>query len=252
MLSKKITFLTTKLLLILSLLACSGLAAPTPVPSTGSEGQALEVVTYTEESTAVPIEPMATSATAADTPTVSLNAPAATPALLPTQEPTETEPPAVSPAISAEPAFLTTEPTARPRNEMNIRQGPGTDYPVIGSAVAGESFNITGRNEAVSWLQVSSDAISQGWLYADLVEISGDVLTAPVVQVDKIPDPRLKQRRSPLCQRLRNRREPFTLPFPSHPKVSVILTRPPASQAVSILMGFRLAGFTKLALMGRI
>ena len=189
MLTEQITFLTTLLLLTLSLPACNGLAAPTPAPSTATGGQIPEVVTFTEEPVAAPIEPTAISVTVADTQAMSLNAPAAAAVPLPIEEPAEPESPAVSPAISAESVSLTTELIARPRSNMNIRQGPGTDYPIIGSAVAGERFNITGRNEAVSWLQVSSEAIAQGWLYADLVEISGDALTAPVVQADDIPYP---------------------------------------------------------------
>jgi len=67
MLTKQITILTTILLLTLSLLACRGLAAPTPAASSGSEGQALEVVTFTEEAATAPIEPAAIPVTVADT-----------------------------------------------------------------------------------------------------------------------------------------------------------------------------------------
>jgi len=76
-----------------------------------------------------------------------------------------------------------TELVAIPQNEMNIRQGPGIDYPVIGSVAAGESFNITGRNENASWVQVSSEVVPEGWLFADLVEVSEDVTLAPVIDV---------------------------------------------------------------------
>jgi Tol biopolymer transport system component len=187
MLTRWIIFFTMMLLLTLSLLACNGLAAPTHTGSSDSAEQAIEVVTFTEQPTAAPIEPAVTPVTVADTQAVSLNAPAETSVLPPTPAPTAPKTLAVSPVISAEPAALTPKLIARPRNAMNIRQGPGTVYSVIGSAGGGQSFTITGRNEDASWLQISSEAIPQGWLYANLVEISGDMQAVPLIQADNIP-----------------------------------------------------------------
>jgi len=38
---------------------------------------------------------------------------------------------------------------------LNVRQGPGTNYPVIDVLEAGDDLAITGKNTAESWYQVS-------------------------------------------------------------------------------------------------
>lgn len=67
-------------------------------------------------------------------------------------------------------------PTATPRpptvivsRNMNVRQGPGTNYAVIGGASPGQEFAITGTDAgARQWFQI--DYIGRaGWIYAPLV-----------------------------------------------------------------------------------
>jgi hypothetical protein len=68
---------------------------------------------------------------------------------------------------------------------MNVRAGPGTNYTVVGPGPAGESANVVGRNSDGSWLQVEYPLTDDGtgWLYAPLVEVTGDPTTVAVVQV---------------------------------------------------------------------
>ncbi len=56
---------------------------------------------------------------------------------------------------------------------MNVRGGPGTDNPVIGTAFAGERFPIVGRNAAGDWWQIYLDE-GLGWIYGGLVAAIGD------------------------------------------------------------------------------
>lgn len=63
--------------------------------------------------------------------------------------------------------------------EMNIRSGPGTDYEVIGDAVAGEEFAITGKNSEGNWWQLDFRGES-GWIFAPYV-IAADAEDVPVV-----------------------------------------------------------------------
>jgi hypothetical protein len=49
--------------------------------------------------------------------------------------------------------------------DANLREGPGTDYPVIGSTVSGQALEPVGRNSAGDWLQLASGA----WIAAALV-----------------------------------------------------------------------------------
>lgn len=56
---------------------------------------------------------------------------------------------------------------------MNVRGGPGTDNPVIGTAIAGERFPIVGRNTAGDWWQIYYEG-GLGWIYGGLVRAIGD------------------------------------------------------------------------------
>jgi uncharacterized protein YraI len=110
------------------------------------------------------------------------------------QIPTET-PTAVVPTDTPEPTpSPTNTPVAEPQvtilQNMNVRGGPGTGYPVIGPGPAGESSKIIGRNADGSWVQVKyPSADGTGWVYVPLVRIDGDLSSIPVVQVASPPAP---------------------------------------------------------------
>lgn len=69
------------------------------------------------------------------------------------------------------------EPLAGPAvslvRPMNVRGGPGTDHPVIGTAVAGQRFPIVGQNSAGDWWQIFYEG-RLGWIYGGLVTAIGD------------------------------------------------------------------------------
>jgi len=95
---------------------------------------------------------------------------------LPTPEPAEEEPASQGPL------------TITLIQNMNVRGGPGTNYPIIGPGPAGNSSKVLGRNPDSSWLQVeypSDDG--KGWVYADLVQINGDPETAEIVEAPPAP-----------------------------------------------------------------
>ena len=52
--------------------------------------------------------------------------------------------------------------------DMNIREGPGTEYDRIGGATAGEEFTITGKSADGEWWQIDFDG-EAGWIYAPYV-----------------------------------------------------------------------------------
>jgi hypothetical protein len=71
---------------------------------------------------------------------------------------------------------------------MNVRGGPGTDFPVIASATAGDSFDISGKNQDGSWYQICCFAEDQpGWVSASLVTVEGDAAAIEVAA--NIPEP---------------------------------------------------------------
>lgn len=51
---------------------------------------------------------------------------------------------------------------------LNVRQGPGTNYPIIGRLAADETAVITGRNDFSSWWQIefASNVGDRGWVAA--------------------------------------------------------------------------------------
>ena len=65
-------------------------------------------------------------------------------------------------------ATPTPKPMVTINNEMNVRQGPGTNYPIVGVASPGQQYSITGKNRAGDWWEIDYDG-KAGWVYAPLV-----------------------------------------------------------------------------------
>lgn len=65
------------------------------------------------------------------------------------------------------------------RVNANLRQGPGTNYPIVGGASAGQTLTVIGQSEAGDWYQLSGGA----WIFASLVG------GAPSVPVASSPAP---------------------------------------------------------------
>lgn len=100
-------------------------------------------------------------------------------------------PPTPTPEATATPEATPTEtpnPVARlsASQAVNVRSGPGTNYPVIGKLAVGQSYEITGKNQAGDWLQIQFNG-QQGWVIGNLVNIAGDTGTVQVAQ--NIPAP---------------------------------------------------------------
>ena len=74
------------------------------------------------------------------------------------------------------PAF----PVVTINGNMNVRGGPGTFYPVLGTASAGEQFAITGKNSSGSWWRISYNE-QPGWVFSQLVTASGPLEDVPLV-----------------------------------------------------------------------
>jgi hypothetical protein len=121
-------------------------------------------------------------------------APAVTEPELPTAEVIETEPvipsPTPSPAPTEEAPPQADGPvTVTVLQNMNVRGGPGTNYPVIGAAPPGASSKGLGRNADSSWVQVEypPGSGSAGWVYTSLVQIDGNLENVPIVQSPEPP-----------------------------------------------------------------
>ena len=145
------------------------------------------------------LEPQAELPTTAPTATPEPPTPTPAPPTATPEPPTPTPKPA-TPTPSAAPPTATPEPpTPTPQPEaaapqavasraMNVRGGPGTDFPVIASAATGDSLAISGKNQDGTWYQVCCfDEEQPGWVAASLVTVAGD---AAAIQVAAdIPEP---------------------------------------------------------------
>lgn len=60
------------------------------------------------------------------------------------------------------------EPVVLVERNMNVRGGPGTYYPVVGSAEPGDQFPIVARNETSDWWRIRYRG-TLTWIYAPLV-----------------------------------------------------------------------------------
>ncbi|MEA3337050.1 MAG: SH3 domain-containing protein [Chloroflexota bacterium] len=63
---------------------------------------------------------------------------------------------------------------------LNVRLGPGTDFPVLGQVRAGERMALVGRNESGDWVVVCCVNGQPGWLAALLVTTNADIDSLPV------------------------------------------------------------------------
>lgn len=130
---------------------------------------------------AVEATPTLPPATATPTPTVESINPVAPPLPTPTPEPTATTEPAVAMV------------TALVR--LNVRQGPGADYPVIGRLDLAESAPIIGRDQFSAWWQIEFPVGSnqRGWVAAGgEFSVAANANNVPVVEAPplaSIPTP---------------------------------------------------------------
>jgi len=59
---------------------------------------------------------------------------------------------------------------------VNIRQGPGTDYAVVGQVTKSTTMIVTGRTEQKDWLQFCclNSSLDEGWISAGFVDLAQD------------------------------------------------------------------------------
>jgi beta-lactamase class A/uncharacterized protein YraI len=128
---------------------------------------------------AVPVSTLDVSIPPTPTPTpvvVATQAPA-----IPTVDGASTaEGPVVTPFVTA-----TLGSTATPyyqvsglvSGEINLRYGPGVEYPVVGRAVAGDMLYITAYHSQVPWYQIRYEASPNGfaWVSDGVVEVRGNI-----------------------------------------------------------------------------
>ena len=84
-----------------------------------------------------------------------------------------------SPALTVLPESVSLKACVT-NSEIRIRQGPGTDYEIMGGLVSGTCMQILGRNQDASWVYMVTEDNTNGWVAAWLLTIEGDVTRVSV------------------------------------------------------------------------
>lgn len=163
-----------------------GLAGPEATPTIAPVVEARAMVpTFTP----TPVEPpTATPAPPTDTPP-------------PPPPPTATPITATQPITAPQPVTVT-QPTVAPKAQLivneqaiNVRNGPGTEYGLVGSAEANQTFEIIAKNQAGDWWQICCVNGQQGWVFgqlarvenAEAVPVAANIPAPPVVVAPTAP-----------------------------------------------------------------
>lgn len=150
------------------------------------------------------VEPLLIGPTATPTPT-----PTATPT--PTRTPTETPDPNITPTATIEPT-ATSDTGQRvgvitSNQTVNVRQGAGTNTPVITTLAPGTRVTVLATNVTGDWVNIRTDDGIVGWVSATLIRIEGGA------SADKAPR--------------------FLKPVSQDDDVEPTMTRPPRTSAPS-------------------
>ncbi|MEW6568710.1 MAG: SH3 domain-containing protein [Chloroflexota bacterium] len=85
-----------------------------------------------------------------------------------------------------------TGPVVIAPDQVNVRDGPGTNYDRIGVMVAGQRLPALGRSPGGDWIQIVYPGVpgNLGWVYAYNVSLEGAGIL-PVVEPPPLPTPRV-------------------------------------------------------------
>ncbi|MBI2760476.1 MAG: SH3 domain-containing protein [Chloroflexi bacterium] len=109
---------------------------------------------------------------------------------------TSTRPAGTAGAAASSTAPATATPTMTPRDSasvragtaVNVRSGPGTDFPPISALQPGGTARVVGRNADASWLRIEL-AEGPGWVSAGVVEVTGELQSIPISDANATATP---------------------------------------------------------------
>ncbi|MEZ4582687.1 MAG: SH3 domain-containing protein, partial [Caldilineaceae bacterium] len=143
----------------------------TPTPQGQAPAEAVAAEPVVQQVPAAQEEPPAQEAAPAP------ESPEATPTPEPAPEPTAT------PTPEAKPQFVVTQ------DIVNVRQGPGTTYGIVGSVNNGTPLDIIGKNEAGDWWQICCVNGEPGWIFGQLGSASDTETVAVAQNIPPAPAP---------------------------------------------------------------
>jgi uncharacterized protein YraI len=101
---------------------------------------------------------------------------------MPTREPAAT--PTRQPTVAS-----TAGPSVTTAKVVNLRGGPGTNYPLVGSTKTDETYAVQGRNTDGSWFEICCSAGKSAWVAASVVTTVGDMASVQLARLIPTPPP---------------------------------------------------------------
>ena len=151
-------------------------AAPTDTPRPASSSTPTR--TRTRTTTAAGLQVSSPTATPTRTPVAAPSITSTRPPTLPSPTRTSTRPPSRTPTATVTP--VVTPYFIVNSDWVNVRTGPGPEYPIIDAVPQGDRFDIIARNPSGTWLEFCCVNDQRGWIYAPLLNISVDISTIPI------------------------------------------------------------------------
>lgn len=97
---------------------------------------------------------------------------------------------ATAPKTAATDAGATTATAYTLPARINIRRGPGTNYPIAASVATGTALEILALNPAGDWYQVRlTGEVEPVWVYASLTRTAGGVASVRRLTAEELPAP---------------------------------------------------------------
>ncbi|MGB9521385.1 MAG: SH3 domain-containing protein [Anaerolineales bacterium] len=92
------------------------------------------------------------------------------------------------PTVTSSPSAATIVVTLE-QDQINVRGGPGTEYPIVGILIAGQRVPALGRSVGGDWIEIVYPGIPGGtaWVYSPLVTVEGSLR---VVEPPPTPTPK--------------------------------------------------------------
>lgn len=92
--------------------------------------------------------------------------------------PTSTVQPTTEAATEAVSGASSGPPVATVREAVNVRRGPGLNFPAIGTFTQGQAVEILASNPASDWYKVRFGT-GEGWVFGGLLNLSGNLASVP-------------------------------------------------------------------------
>ncbi|MBM3144452.1 MAG: SH3 domain-containing protein [Chloroflexi bacterium] len=175
---------------------------------------------------------------------------------MPPQNELEQQPTVAIPTVTGTPAGPIAVIYSDPEDQINVRSGPGTDYPRVGVLLNRQEVPALGRTPAGDWVQIIYPGVEEGvaWVYAPLVRIIGDEL--PIVEPPPTPTPLVTPTIDPTLASQFVIQIPATrMPTLTPPPPLVIPTFPPEQTATGtggVPIGFVIIGLGVFGFFGLI